>query len=57
MESGKFYFLDPEIISGLFSYRKGWLIYTPVMAFGLVGMFFTRKSATPLFLPVLLFIV
>lgn len=56
MESGKFYFLDPEIVNGLFSYRKGWLVYTPVMIFGLVGIIFLRKKAAPLFLPVLLFV-
>lgn len=56
MESGKFYFLDPEIVNGLFSYRKGWLVYTPVMVIALAGIFFLRKKAAPLFLPLLLFI-
>ncbi len=31
MDQGKFYFFKPHVIDGLFSYRKGWLIYTPVM--------------------------
>jgi hypothetical protein len=44
MESGKFYFLHPEIISGLIGFRKGWLIYTPVMIFALAGFFFMKKG-------------
>ncbi|HEX2616348.1 MAG TPA: hypothetical protein VHL57_02335 [Flavobacteriales bacterium] len=34
-----FFFGHPHIIDGLFSFRKGWLVYTPVMAFALVGVF------------------
>lgn len=34
----QFFWLNPHFIDGLFSYRKGWLVYTPVMAFALVGM-------------------
>jgi hypothetical protein len=33
-----FFFNRPQIINGLFSYRKGWLIYTPVMIFALAGI-------------------
>jgi hypothetical protein len=33
-----FFFSNPSISKGLFSFRKGWLIYTPVMLFSLVGM-------------------
>ncbi|MDP3463080.1 MAG: hypothetical protein Q8S18_09850 [Bacteroidales bacterium] len=38
-----FFFNNPQIIGGLFSYRKGWLIYTPVMIFALIG-FLTLKG-------------
>ena len=34
-----FYFLRPHIIDGFLSFRKGWLIYTPIMIFGLGGIF------------------
>lgn len=37
-----FYWLDPKIIEGLFSFRKGWLIYTPIMTFSLLGFFFLK---------------
>jgi hypothetical protein len=33
-----FFFSDPSIIKGLFSFRKGWLIYAPVMLFSLIGL-------------------
>lgn len=58
-----FYFLDPHIMDGLFSYRKGWLVYTPIMIFGLLGMFFLFKSrsewrwAVPLFLFLHIYII
>lgn len=37
-ENGAFYFSHPEIVNGLFSYRKGWLIYTPIMIFTIPGL-------------------
>jgi len=33
-----FFFNDPKIINGLFSFRKGWLLYTPLMALSMFGM-------------------
>ncbi len=50
-----FYFNHPEIIRGLFSYRKGWLVYTPVMVFAVIGFIFLRKKIPELFLPILLY--
>jgi len=57
LDQGKFYFLKPNIWHGLFSFRKGWLIYTPVMIFGLLGFFWLRKIAPKLFVPILIFVV
>ena len=37
-----FFFAHPQIIDGLFSFRKGWLIYTPVMLFAMIGLWFLR---------------
>lgn len=39
-----FFFNHPQIINGLFSYRKGWLIYTPAMALALIGIFALRRN-------------
>ncbi len=52
---GGLYFDNPHIINGLLSYRKGWLLYTPLMAFALVGIIFLRKQLKAFFLPVLVF--
>lgn len=40
-----FEFFKPYTIEYLFSFRKGWLIYTPVMVFALIGVFigFSKK--------------
>jgi hypothetical protein len=42
-----FFFNDPKIWEGLFSYRKGWITYAPIMAFSLIGMIllFFRNNA------------
>ena len=57
-QSEGFNFLSPELINGIFSYRKGWLIYTPVMFFALAGFFFLRDTKTKgLIMPVLSFMI
>lgn len=35
----RFFFLDPHILSGMFSFRNGWLIYTPIFVFAIYGMY------------------
>lgn len=39
-----FFFLDPHLYDILFSYRNGWLVYSPVMILSLIGMLFLRRS-------------
>ncbi len=39
-----FFFSHPRILEGLFSWRKGWLVYTPLMAFALIGIFFLKDE-------------
>ncbi len=43
-----FYFLDPNILDGLFSYRKGWFIYTPIMVFAVTGIFYISREQAAL---------
>lgn len=52
-----FFFTDPKILKGLFSFRKGWLIYTPIMSFALAGIIILYKRINSLFLPILIFTI
>ncbi|MEO8146757.1 MAG: hypothetical protein ABI723_03915 [Bacteroidia bacterium] len=49
-----FYFTHPHIIDGLFGYRNGWFVYTPIMIFAVTGFFLLRKYVPEfaLFIPV-----
>lgn len=40
-----FFWNDPEILKGLFSFRKGWFVYTPIMVLSMIGilLFFNQK--------------
>ena len=40
----RFYFDNPHILKLLLSFRKGWLIYTPIMAFALYGIYNMKKQ-------------
>ncbi len=54
----KFYFNNPHIIDGFFSFRKGWLLYTPIMSFSFIGFFFLFKEKKEMFTgPFFLFII
>lgn len=37
-KNASFFWAHPHILKSLFSFRKGWLIYTPVMWFALAGL-------------------
>jgi len=52
-----FFFSHPKIIEGLFSFRKGWLVYTPMMIFALAGLFFRDKVLKGLRFPIGVFTV
>ena len=41
--SEHFYFNNPNIINGLFSYRKGFFVYTPLMLLIVPGFFVSKK--------------
>lgn len=47
-----FFWLRPKIWLGLFSYQKGWLVWTPVMWFAIVGILLLFKRYRGLVLPV-----
>ena len=50
-----FYFNNPHILLGLFSFRNGWLIYTPIMILSLIGIIFLSKNNKRFFFPILFF--
>ncbi len=47
----------PHIMDGLFSSRRGWLVYTPIMLFSLVGFYSLYKKRKDLFWANFLFIL
>lgn len=54
-EDQGFSFLHPHLKSVLFSFRKGWLIYTPMMIFAIIGFWFLYQKNKPLMVSILLF--
>ncbi len=52
-----FFFNSPRIIEGLFSFRKGWFIYTPIMLVATAGFFILRKLAKRTFIAIVIFMV
>lgn len=56
-EGGSFYWAHPHILQGLFGFKKGWFIYTPMMLLAVAGIPLLRKRIPQLFLPVLLLLL
>ncbi len=52
----RFFFGDPAIIKGLFSWRKGLFIYTPLLIFACTGIVSLWMKHSPHALPVTLFV-
>lgn len=48
-----FYWAHPHILESLFSYRKGWFVYTPIMLIAVSGLGLLRKRTPELFLPII----
>ncbi|MBN3035343.1 MAG: hypothetical protein JW861_07130 [Bacteroidales bacterium] len=56
-EEARFFFGNPQIFHVLFSYRKGWLLYTPMMLFALAGIPLLWKMMRGAMIPVLIFLL
>jgi hypothetical protein len=39
-----YFWTDPQIINILFSYRKGWLLYSPMVILAFIGFFFMKDE-------------
>lgn len=52
----KFYFNNPQIWKILFSYEKGWFVYTPLMLVALLGFRNFKKLNVNLSVPILIYV-
>lgn len=52
-----FFFNNPHILAGLFSYRKGWLLYSPVMIFSVIGLLFLTKRTKEMSIAIYSFLI
>lgn len=52
-----FFFLDPKIYDFLFSYRKGWFVYTPIMLVAMIGVLCLKNKWKSLQAPIVILIV
>lgn len=50
-------FFFPHTWPFLFSFRKGWFIYTPLILFAFAGFFFMARKQKGLLLPTLIFVI
>ncbi len=50
----RFFFTDPQLLNFLFSYRKGWFLYSPVMLFACIGLLCCTRYIKHLLWPVVL---
>lgn len=50
-----FSWFSPHFNKAMFSYRAGWLVYTPLMFFALIGFVFMYRAHRRLFYPVAVF--
>lgn len=52
----RFFFNDAQIINFIFSYKKGWLVYTPIMALAIIGIALSYKYKKEFFIPSFLYL-
>lgn len=54
-----FFFNHPKILEAMFSFRNGWLLYSPLWIFSLIGLFMVKKknmgTSIPIFLIFLIY--
>jgi len=56
-QKNHFTFIAPYLPDVLFSFRKGWLIYTPVMIFSILGFYFLARKNPLIFYSTFLFFI
>lgn len=56
-ESERFFWTNPQIVNVLFSYRKGWLVYSPLMILSLLGFIPLWRRNKRLFFGIILYFI
>ncbi|MGM0622230.1 MAG: hypothetical protein ACQETJ_14345, partial [Bacteroidota bacterium] len=56
-KDASFFWGNPQIFDILFSYKKGWFVYTPIMFIAFLGIFLLRKRMKKAFWPILIFTI
>ncbi len=54
---GRFFFNNPQIVNVLFSYKKGWYVYTPLMFFATIGLINLYLKKVKLAFPVFIYLI
>ncbi len=52
----RFFWTQPKLLEGIFGFRKGWLTYTPVMIFAIIGLIPLWKNHRRFFWPTVVFL-
>jgi hypothetical protein len=52
-DNESFFWSQPVILRGLLGFRKGWLIYSPIMIFSVIGIFLCLKKMKEWFFPLI----
>jgi hypothetical protein len=52
-----FNFSSPYILEFLFSFRKGWLLYSPIIIFSIIGFYFLYKIHKSIFYSIFIFFI
>ncbi|MBL7814028.1 MAG: hypothetical protein JNL70_03400 [Saprospiraceae bacterium] len=52
----RFDFANPHILEGLIGFKNGWLVYTPIMFFSLLGIFMMKGRKRDFLLPIAVFL-
>jgi hypothetical protein len=56
VRNDRFYFDNPQIWKILFSYEKGWFVYTPLMLVAIFGLYSLYKKKIKLTLPIAIYL-
>jgi hypothetical protein len=55
-KNASFFFSQPQILKSLFHIRKGWFIYTPLMAFAIMGIPILYRKNRAWFTPLVIYV-